>query len=74
MSEKKLPLVSIVCTNYNKGSWISEAVESFLAQETDFEYEILLIDDKSTDDSQEIIVEYEKNAPKKSERSTTRRT
>lgn len=53
-------IVSIVCTNYNKGSWIGDAVESFLKQETDFEYEILLIDDDSTDESKDIIKRYSK--------------
>lgn len=58
-------LVSIVCTNYNKGDWIAEAIESFLRQKVNFEYEILLIDDKSTDQSLEIIKEYAKKYPEK---------
>lgn len=62
---KHNPLVSIVCTNYNKGVWIREAIESFLKQKTNFEYEILLIDDKSTDKSPEIIKEYAKRYPRK---------
>lgn len=53
-------LVSIVCTNYNKGDWIAEAIDSFLRQKTKFEYEILLIDDKSTDHSVDIIRSYAK--------------
>lgn len=57
------PLVSIVCTNYNKGDWIGEAIESFLAQKVDFDYEILLIDDASTDHSPDIIKTYAKNYP-----------
>lgn len=59
----RAPLVSIVCTNYNKGSWIADAIDSFLRQEVSFSYEILLIDDKSTDDSPEIIREYAKKYP-----------
>ncbi len=58
-------LVSIVCTNYNKGDWIAEAIESFLCQKANFEYEILLIDDKSTDHSPEIIKKYAKKYPKR---------
>lgn len=50
--------VSIVCTNYNKGDWIAEAIESFLRQEVDFRYEILVIDDGSTDHSPKIIRDY----------------
>lgn len=55
--------MSVVCTNYNKGTWISEAIESFLRQETNFKYEILLIDDKSTDGSQDTIKEYAQKYP-----------
>ena len=65
MSDKKLPLVSVICTIYNKEAWIGDAVESFLEQEADFEYEILLIDDKSTDGSRKIIADYEKEHPEK---------
>lgn len=61
----KKPLVSIICTNYNKGPWIRQAIESFLAQKTDFEFEILLIDDKSTDNSPEILREYAEKFPDK---------
>lgn len=50
--------VSIVCTNYNKGPWIVDAIESFLRQKTNFVYEIIIIDDKSTDNSPEIIKKY----------------
>ncbi len=58
-------IVSIVCTNYNKGDWIAEAIESFLRQKANFEYEILLIDDKSADHSKEIIKKYAKKYPEK---------
>ena len=47
--------VSIICTNYNKGSWIGEAIDSFLKQETSFPYEIIIVDDASTDHSVHII-------------------
>ncbi|WP_423215722.1 glycosyltransferase family 2 protein [Streptococcus equinus] len=55
--------VSIICTNYNKGKWIGEAIESFLKQKTTFSYEILVVDDASTDESVNIIKEYEKKFP-----------
>lgn len=59
------PLVSVVCTNYNKGDWIKDAIDSFLRQEVNFEYEIVIIDDKSTDHSPEIIKEYLEKHPDK---------
>ena len=59
------PLVSIVCTNYNKGTWIRDAIEGFLQQETNFPYEILIIDDSSSDNSPDIIKEFAENYPDK---------
>lgn len=56
-------MVSIVCTNFNKGEWIRDAIESFLAQKTKFDYEIILIDDGSTDISPKIIKEYAEKYP-----------
>ena len=58
-------LVSVICTNYNKGDWIRDAIESFLCQKTNFEYEIILVDDKSTDGSQDIIKQYTEKYPDK---------
>ena len=45
--------VSIICTNYNKGDWVREAIDSFLNQKTNFDFEIIIIDDASTDHSYE---------------------
>ena len=47
--------VSIICTNYNKGDWVREAIDSFLNQETNFDFEIIIIDDASTDHSLSLI-------------------
>lgn len=58
-----MPLVSIICTVYNKEPWLVQTIESFLAQETDFPVEILLIDDASTDGSKSIIEEYHARYP-----------
>ena len=45
-----LPLVSIWCMTYNHRNYLKDAIESFLRQETDFEYEIIIHDDASTDE------------------------
>ena len=54
----KDPLISIVCTAYNHEKYIADAIESFVMQETEYEYEILIHDDASTDKTIDIIREY----------------
>lgn len=56
-------IVSITCITYNHEKYIAEAIDSFLMQNTNFKYEILIHDDASTDRTQEIIKEYEKKYP-----------
>ena len=48
-----MPLFSILIANYNNGSFLWEAIESVLAQ-TYINWEVILVDDKSTDNSKEI--------------------
>ncbi len=57
------PVVSICSTAYNLESCIAEAIDSFLMQETNFPFEILLRDDCSTDKTAEIIKEYASRYP-----------
>lgn len=58
------PLVSIVCHAYNHYNFIENTIQSFLAQETSFPFEIIIHDDASTDRTVEIINEYAKRYPK----------
>lgn len=51
-------VVSIVCATYNHEQYIREAIDSFLIQETDFPFEIIIHDDASTDNTPNIIKEY----------------
>jgi glycosyltransferase involved in cell wall biosynthesis len=55
---KKSPLVSIVCTTYNHASFIRQCLDGFLMQKTNFDFEVVIHDDASTDDTKEIIEEY----------------
>jgi len=57
------PVVSICCTTYNHEKYIAEAIDSFLMQETDFPFEIIVRDDASLDNTASIIREYEKKYP-----------
>ena len=53
----KNSLVSIILDNYNYADFLGEAIQSVLSQ-TYCNYEILLVDDGSTDHSKEIIQQY----------------
>ena len=52
--------VSCLIASYNQGDTLRRAIESVLMQETDFEYQIVVVDDGSTDESPDIIYEYAK--------------
>lgn len=54
------PLVSVVLTSYNQGEWLQESIESVLAQ-TMSDWELVLIDNGSTDHSMEIVKQYERH-------------
>ena len=59
------PIVSILMPTYNHEKYISQAIESVLAQETSYRYELLIHDDKSTDTTLKIAQEYAKKYPDK---------
>jgi len=58
MSDLGKPLVSVYITNYNYGDYLKEAIESVLAQ-TFGSFELIIIDDGSSDGSDEIISRYD---------------
>jgi len=57
-------LVTVCCTTYNHESYVSEAIEGFLIQETEFPFEIIIHDDASTDGTAAIILEYAERYPR----------
>lgn len=57
------PLVSISCITFNHEKFIKDAIKGFLMQKTTFPVEILIHDDASTDNTANIIREYEKKYP-----------
>ena len=52
------PKVSVILTSYNHAAYIGAAIESVLNQ-TFTDFELLIVDDNSKDNSQEIILSYE---------------
>ncbi|MCZ2459943.1 MAG: glycosyltransferase [Chitinophagales bacterium] len=54
------PLVSVYVTNYNYSRYIKQSIESVLSQSFQ-DFELLIIDDGSTDNSKDIIEEYRDN-------------
>ena len=60
---KERPLVSILCTAYMHQEYIAQTLDSFLMQETDFPFEILVSDDASADGTAQIIEDYAARYP-----------
>lgn len=58
-------LVSVICITYLHEKYIAQAIESMVQQKTNFNYEILISDDCSPDQTEEIIKKYEKKYPGK---------
>ena len=59
------PLVSVCLQTYQHEVFIEECIESVLAQETNFEYEIIIGEDASKDRTREICKEYAQKYPDK---------
>lgn len=55
--------VSVLCLAYNHEKYIKKCLDSILAQKTNFKYEIIINDDASTDNTTNIIKEYEEKYP-----------
>ena len=58
MRETQLYLVSIKCVTYNQSSYVIDALDGFVMQQTDFPFVAVIIDDASTDGEQEVIKSY----------------
>lgn len=62
-SGKNNPKVTVVCITYNQEKYIGQALDSFLMQKTNFPFEIVVHDDKSTDGTIKILESYQKKYP-----------
>lgn len=56
-------MVSVCCLVYNHEKYLTKCLESLVNQQVDFSYEVIVHDDRSTDNSLSIIREYETNYP-----------
>ena len=60
---QKVPLVAIHCLVYNHEPYLRDCFEGFVMQQTNFPFVAIVHDDASTDNSVEIIREYESKYP-----------
>jgi glycosyltransferase involved in cell wall biosynthesis len=56
-------MVSVIVLTYNHEKYIKQAIDSILMQKVNFKYEILVGDDCSSDDTQNVLKEYQKSNP-----------
>lgn len=65
-SQKSLkPKFSVCCTTYNHEKYLRRCLNSLVSQKTDFPYEILVFEDKSTDGTRAILEEFVNKYPGK---------
>ncbi|MCB1555549.1 MAG: glycosyltransferase [Xanthomonadales bacterium] len=57
------PLVSVVCHAFNHERFIADALEGFLAQRTQFAFEVIVRDDASVDSTRQLISSYAERYP-----------
>lgn len=58
------PKVSIITISYNQENYIETALESFISQEVNFPFEIIVADDGSKDKTQSIVRRFEEEHPR----------
>jgi len=63
MKEETKPFVSICTMTKDLAEIIGDGIESWLAQQTNFPYEIVLSDDYSTDNTVAVVKEYQQKNP-----------
>ncbi|MHA2769951.1 glycosyltransferase family 2 protein [Vibrio harveyi] len=55
--------VSVCCITFNQEQYIIKALESFISQQANFDYEIIVCDDNSTDSTETVIKDFIKLNP-----------
>ena len=57
--------VTVLVTTYNHEKYIAQALDSVLMQKTNFDYEIIISEDCSTDRTRSIVVDFQRRNPRK---------
>jgi len=63
MTDTNSPLVSVISLVYQHVAFIEKAIESWLMQKTNFDFEIIIGEDNSTDGTRKIVFDYAKKYP-----------
>ncbi len=59
----KTPLLSVCLITYNHEKFIRQAIDGVLMQKVDFEWELIIAEDCSTDSTRAIVLEYKEKYP-----------
>lgn len=62
---KKDVKLTVIMPSYNKADFISIAIESVLSQKTEYAFQIIVVDDHSTDGTVQIVEKYQDKYPEK---------
>ena len=57
------PILSVCLITYNQKQYIRQSIDSILSQKTNFNWELVIADDCSTDGTREIVQEYKQKHP-----------
>lgn len=58
-----IPYVSIIIPSYNRAATVGQTIDSILSQQCNFDIEIVIGDDCSTDNAREVLKEYQAKYP-----------
>ena len=61
--DRKQYTVAVWCITYNQKSFIKDALDGFIMQKTNFPFVVIVHDDKSTDGTTDIILDYAQKYP-----------
>jgi glycosyltransferase involved in cell wall biosynthesis len=63
--DERIPLVSVAMITYNHEPYIVQAIEGVLMQQTSFDYELIIGEDCSTDNTRAVCLKYQQQYPDK---------